>query len=295
MTEPRTLTPAVLAEHPLPSAEGATSKHDRGTVLAVGGDVETPGALLLAGTAALRAGAGRLQLAVAAPVAPILAVAVPEARVLGLALGDGGGLATPGDALLEAMAEAEAVLVGSGVCETDDAEVLLAAAIEALAETDGRLVVDARALDRLGEAPDRLGPLAARTVAIPNPGEAASVLGGSPDDVESDPEAALEALVGRLGCTVALRGSTTLIGGPEVAVHVERSGPIGLATSGSGDVLAGLLAGYLARGASPLDATLWAVHVHATAGRRCGAAHGPLGYLAREVVDALLGAHGEVS
>src|SRR4051794_16824680 len=79
------LTHAELQRRPLPDHRGDTDKHGRGTVLVVGGSSETPGAVLLAGLAALRAGAGRVQLATAASAVAALGVAIPEARVIALA------------------------------------------------------------------------------------------------------------------------------------------------------------------------------------------------------------------
>jgi NAD(P)H-hydrate repair Nnr-like enzyme with NAD(P)H-hydrate dehydratase domain len=122
---------------------------------------------------------------------------------------------------------------------------------------------------------------------MPNPHEMAGLLDQDDDEVADDPAAALATAVERLGCTVTLRGGETWSSGPGEPTYVDRSGGPGLGTSGSGDVLAGLLAGYLARGADPLGAVLWATHVHGTAGDRCAARLGELGFLARELLDEI--------
>src|SRR5688572_16889461 len=90
-SEPRIVTPALLRDWPLPVPGGG--KDARGTVLVVGGSRHTPGAVLLAGVAALRAGAGVLQLAVAESTAAALSIEVPEALVVGLPETDGGSVA----------------------------------------------------------------------------------------------------------------------------------------------------------------------------------------------------------
>jgi NAD(P)H-hydrate repair Nnr-like enzyme with NAD(P)H-hydrate dehydratase domain len=95
----RTLTAAALRAMPLPSPGG--EKEQRGRVLVVGGSMRVPGAALLAGEAALRAGAGKLQIATAARVAPAMALAVPEALVLGLGQ-NGQGEITRGHRALDA-------------------------------------------------------------------------------------------------------------------------------------------------------------------------------------------------
>lgn len=286
MTGPVELTPEHLRQHPLPDHHGAGDKHDRGTALVVGGSVETPGALVLAGLAALRAGAGRLQVAVDAAVAPQVAAALPEARVLGLAVDEGGVACGDLGALREAVGSADAVLVGSGCMAPRTAAPLLSTVVEALAEAEGRLVIDAAALAALDRPSDQLGAVAARTLLVPNLSEAGPL--ADVDGEHDDDAAALAArILDRTGCTVAVRGPETWIAGLDLPPVVERSGPLGLATSGSGDVLAGLAVGFLARGAAPFDAASWAVHVHALAGLRCAEHVGPLHFLARELLDVL--------
>jgi NAD(P)H-hydrate repair Nnr-like enzyme with NAD(P)H-hydrate dehydratase domain len=102
-----------------------------------------------------------------------------------------------------------------------------------------------------------------------------------------DPHAAVVEACRRYDATVALRGPDTWITGPGHPVYVHRCGHPGLATSGSGDVLAGALGGLAARGADPLTATLWAVVVHAAGGRRLADRIAPVGFLARELLDVL--------
>jgi NAD(P)H-hydrate repair Nnr-like enzyme with NAD(P)H-hydrate dehydratase domain len=86
-----------------------------------------------------------------------------------------------------------------------------------------------------------------------------------------------------LRAVVALKGATTWIADPDGRAWLNRHGCVGLGTSGSGDTLAGFIAGLLARGAAPAQATAWGVYMHAEAGRRLAQAHGPLGFLAREI------------
>src|SRR3954466_15035716 len=115
----RAVTPALLRGWPLPPP--GDDKHDRGSVLVVGGAAQTPGAAMLAGLAALRAGAGKLQLAVAAPVAVAVAVAIPEALVLPLPAAEESGSVEPSKAsgVRDLAAKADVVCIGPGL---DDAE-----------------------------------------------------------------------------------------------------------------------------------------------------------------------------
>ena len=130
---------------------------------------------------------------------------------------------------------------------------------------------------------------------MPNPSEMARLLGRDDERVApDDAAAALDEAVERLGVVVALRGADTWIGAPDGSRFVARLGHPGLATAGSGDVLAGALAGLLARGADPVRATVWAVYAHAIAGRELTTLHAGIGLLARELPERLPRVIGEV-
>jgi hydroxyethylthiazole kinase-like uncharacterized protein yjeF len=282
----------LLAGRPLPVPDADTDKSDRGSVLVVGGTRETPGGLLLAGAAAMRVGAGRLQLATVERAAVPLAVAVPEARVVGLPERTDGSidLADPAtaDRLAQLGAPVDAVLLGTGT--TDDPA--WAPVVHAIRDAGtAAVVLDAGALAAV-RTDAGLGPsLRGRGVAVPNPAELARVLGRQEADVRADAAGALDDAVARVEVVVAVRGPNTWIGEPGGCRFVARHGHPALATAGSGDVLAGMLAGLIARGAGLLDATLWAVHAHATAGRARAERRG-LGVMARDLPDELPAALG---
>lgn len=130
--EPLVVTPEMLRDWPSPGP--GSGKRSRGQVLVVGGSRRTPGAVLLAGTAALRAGAGKVRLATVATAAPALAVAVPESGVYVLPETDGGELAsTAAGTVIEQVEAAHAAVVGSGMGDVRAAVELLA---ESLPEVD---------------------------------------------------------------------------------------------------------------------------------------------------------------
>jgi ADP-dependent NAD(P)H-hydrate dehydratase len=257
----RVVTPALLHDWPLSTPDG--DKHSRGTVLVVGGAAATVGAVLLAGHAALRSGAGVLQLCCAPAVATTLAVTMPEALVISW------------DDLGARLEGADAVLVGPGLEDIDHALELLRAVVAGAPEAD--LVVDAYALGALSHEPALLHGRKRWPVLTPNATEAA-VLGGT--DEVGDLEAAAADLARRYQAVVGVRGH---IATPEGEQWREEGGDVGLGTAGSGDVLAGLVVGLLARGAQPAQAACWAAHVHAAAGQRLAARLGRTGFLAREL------------
>src|SRR5690606_31840359 len=176
----RTLTAALLRRWPLPSSPDGGGKEERGRALVVGGQRALAGAVRLAGEAALRAGAGKLQLAVAAGAAPALAIAVPEARVLALPESSDGSIASGGRHLRAAAARADALVLGPGM---ESSAAMRALALRLLPCPGGPVVLDAGAIDlRLLRAWHRLRDRPAAIV-TPHHGEMAALLGCDAADV----------------------------------------------------------------------------------------------------------------
>jgi len=284
------VTPTLLRGWPLPG--GGAGKDDRGSVLVIGGARKTPGAALLAGTAALRAGAGRLTLAVAGSTAVQVAVALPEAGVVGLAETDDGAVKGNGvSALADELGKAAAVLVGPGLDDMGETESLLRELLKLESgqgnDTDDMpaIVLDAYALGCLPELVDDLGPWAGRLILTPNITESGILLGRDVEDLHQD----VAEIAGRYRAVVSCQGviAEDPDGTGDVRVWEITTGYGGLGTSGSGDILAGAIAGLRARGTSDAQATCWGTHLHAAAGDRLASRLGGLGYLARELADEL--------
>jgi ADP-dependent NAD(P)H-hydrate dehydratase len=275
-SEPRSITPRLLRDWPLPVPEG--DKNTRGTALVVGGSRHTPGAVLLAGVAALRAGAGVLQLAVAESTATALSIEVPEAMVVGLPeTAEGSVAGDPPDRLRDLAQAAEAIAVGPGLDDVDETGALLRHVLDA-AGPRAAVVLDAYALGALSHDRELIAGQARPAVLTPNRTEARYLLGREPDDLT---RAALT-LAERYGAVVSLHGH---IADPDGRTWREENGHVGLGTSGSGDVLAGIIAGLLARGAEPAQAACWGTYAHAVSGQRIAPRYGRIGFLARELLD----------
>jgi hydroxyethylthiazole kinase-like uncharacterized protein yjeF len=275
----------MLGAWPLPQPEDDDDKEARGRVLVIGGSTEIAGAVVLAATAALRAGAGKMQIATCRSLAPHVSMAVPEARVMGLPETRAGGIAAGGLKQIEAeVAGAQAVLVGPGMVD-EAATARLLRNLLGLIE-DATLVLDAGAFAFLNAAPrSSLARLGGRVVLTPHAGEMASLLGIEKAEVEAEPLRTVRRAVAKLNAVVALKGRETLIAAPASSnVYCNRAGNVGLATSGSGDTLSGVVAGLAARGATPLQAAVWGVHLHARAGDELARRVGTLGFLARELL-----------
>lgn len=277
----------LLRGWPLPAVNGELGKVGRGQVLVVGGSVQNPGAVMLAGVAALRAGAGRLQLATAAAVAPLVAVSVPEARVIGLVQGaDGELLAASCRAIRGELAACDALLLGPGMMGRDGAAAAVLRAHFDVASS-AVLVVDAGALPAYVAHVERRpsGKRAAAKPAIltPHAGEMARMCDVERSAVLDAPLDMAQQAARRYQAVIVLKGAETFVAAPDGRVFINTAGCLGLGTSGSGDALAGLIAGLGARGAAPLQAAVWGVHLHALAGERLAQKLGPLGFLAREL------------
>ena len=310
---PEDVTPSLLRDWPLPG--GGSGKDDRGSVLVIGGARMTPGAALLAGVAALRAGAGRLTLAVADSVAVQLAVALPEAGVLALPETASGSVRGAGaaSALASLVNSSDAVLIGPGLDDKDEATALLRELLgmaredRSAGENPPAIILDAFALGSLPELADELGPWAGRLILTPNITEAGILLGHDADQLDQDvPELAEKygAVVSCQGLIARPRGPADGTdgaqeggadsghdggpdGGPGPFLWKITTGHSGLGTSGSGDVLSGAIAGLRARGTTDAQAVCWGTHLHASAGDRLASRLGGLGYLARELTEEL--------
>jgi hydroxyethylthiazole kinase-like uncharacterized protein yjeF len=149
------------------------------------------------------------------------------------------------------------------------------------------MILDAAALAGLPEGAAELRQQEERVVITPHPGEMARLLDADIAAIEADPLAHAQEATNRFGVVAVLKSARThIVGRRRAAFHLDE-GDIGLATAGSGDVLAGIIAGLLARGANPLAASLWGVHLHREAGARLARSIGKLGYLAHELLPEI--------
>jgi hydroxyethylthiazole kinase-like uncharacterized protein yjeF len=291
------VTPSLLREWPLPAP--GEDKYSRGSVLVIGGARATPGAALLAGTAALRAGAGKLTLAVAESVAPHLGVALPECGAMGLPETAEGSVTGEGlDRISSYLERADAILVGPGLDDPDLAEDLLRGLLEREAGTGGSgsgegntggpaVVLDAYALGGLLKVAGQLEPWKGRLILTPNPKEAAVLLEREVDDLAADVAEIADKFQAVVSCQGFIARPPGGDGPEDSELWQMTTGYGGLGTSGSGDVLAGAIAGLRARGTTSAQAACWGTHLHAAAADRLASRMGPLGFLARELAEEL--------
>jgi ADP-dependent NAD(P)H-hydrate dehydratase len=287
MSQPFSVDAEYLRDWPLPAPREG-SKDDRGRILILAGSAEVAGAALLAGLGALRAGAGKLQIATVASRAPFLGFAMPEALVMALPETAAGGIA-PGAAevLTPRVKRCDAFVIGPGMVQDEDTHALTRDLVCGTPEIP--CVIDAAAMCDLLPIADRIGAREVPAILTPHAGEMAQLLNARRSDIEADPVTAARDVARQLNAVVIMKGATTCIADPGGSLWHFSGGSVGLGTSGSGDTLAGIIGGLLARGVEPVRAAVWGVYLHGEAGRRLARAIGTLGFLAREIPDQIPG------
>lgn len=259
-----------------PHAQGRdTNKGSRGRVLVVAGARGMAGAAVLTATAALRAGAGLVTLAVPESLLPIAATLAPELVLKPLPETSAGTHGGEGwqDALAPLLARNDSLALGPGLTPLPEFVTSL------LAVAPLPTVLDADGLNALSGPV----PLPETCVFTPHPAELGRLLRVPSTDIQADRHGALRDAAERYGATVLLKGARTLVASPGSPLYYNRNGSVALATAGSGDVLSGVIAALLAQGLAATDAARCGAYWHALAGEQLA-----VGALAGEIRDALL-------
>jgi ADP-dependent NAD(P)H-hydrate dehydratase len=274
-----------LRAHPLPVPDQNTDKNARGRVAIVGGSRFVPGGIALTAEAALRAGAGKVQVVTIQSCAIPLGITLPEVAVMAVAETDDGHVDISEIDTDPWLNNCDALVLGPAMSSTDAAARLIDRLIVPKDDDSGPVyILDAAALGALPAFLSQLGGTRLPLVLTPHAGELSKLTGACADDIASDPCAAVCAASEQFNAVVMLKGETSYITAPGEGLYAFAGGGVGLATGGSGDVLAGIVAGLAARGTPPVHALLWAVWLHGEAGRRCAEQIGSLGYLSRELL-----------
>lgn len=251
-------------------------KGSYGWLLGVGSDLGMSGAIRLCGEAALRSGAGKVTLVTRPEHAGLVNIACPELMVRGW----------DGDAVLaEWIGAADALVAGTGLGRSEWSIAAFAGCMGAGVPT----VLDADALNLLAErfAPGGQGFPRGRWILTPHPGEAGCLLGCSAAEVQRDRVAAAQALAAQYSAVVVLKGCGTVVADPAGRYAICPLGNPGMATAGTGDVLAGVIGGLLAQGLGVWDAACAGVVAHAAAGDLAATGQGERGLLASDITRRL--------
>lgn len=241
-----------------------------GTVGILGGSEGMLGAAILAGRAALKLGAGAVHVGLLADKMPLIDMRMPELML------------HPAAALLKLPLDVAAV--GNGLGRSLAAHKLLHDAIK----LPVALVLDADALNILAERPDLRGQLFERkhaTVLTPHPGEAARLLHQKTEEIQAARLESVQEIAKRYSASVVLKGADSLVATRDGKVYVNRTGNPGMSAAGMGDVLAGMVAAFIAQGMDADDALLLAVYLHGAAGDALAEQVATIGMSASEVTE----------
>lgn len=285
MTKAKPLTRAALKNFPLPPVVDG-DKETKGRILVIAGSRQVAGAALLTATAAMRSGAGKLRMVTVESVAVATAVAMPEAMVVGLPEARDGGFTKAAIQQIGEQAEhSDVVVAGPGMAQAQTCSALA----QALLASPASIVLDAALLHSLKPLdPAKRGsdPL---PVLLPHAGELASLLNCDEERIDRDPIGCGLEAAKRYHAVVLVKGVISHVVTPDGDAWAYKGGAPGLGVSGSGDTLAGIVGGLIARGADPLTALLWAVLLHGEAGEALARKVGPVGFLAREIPGEIPG------
>jgi hydroxyethylthiazole kinase-like uncharacterized protein yjeF len=295
----------------LPARPPDAHKGSFGTVVIAAGSRRYPGAARLAAEAAARSGAGLVAIAAPEAIQPLLVGGLPDAVHEPLPRGEAAADVAAGEVasadgyldghaarvLLRALRggslrRASALLVGPGISTEHGApafvRTLLAGLDEAAADGElGACVIDADALTAVAALPGWAERLALPRVLTPHPGEIARLTRRSTAEVQSTRLATAIEVARETASVVVLKGACTIVAAPDGRAQISDQANPMLATAGTGDVLAGLIAGLLAQGMEPFEAAAVAVYIHGDCARRVAETHGTAAGLAQDLLRTL--------
>lgn len=261
-------------------------KGDYGTLTVVAGSAYYRGAAQLSVRGALRCGAGIVCLAAIEEVIAAAAASIPECTYLPLPKGEDGIAisALSARTILRRCASSDALLVGCGMTACADTASLVDILLR---EAKCPIVLDADALNVLAADPSRLRSAAAVPIVTPHPGEMARLTGCTVAQIVADPVQSALSFASRYRCVTVLKGHRTVIASPDGRYTRNSTGNAGLARGGSGDILAGMIASFVAQGIDSYSAAVCGVYLHGLAADRSAARLSQTGMLPSDILTDL--------
>ncbi len=269
----------------LPRRPVESHKSDYGDALFVAGAGTYLGAPALAVLSFLRTGGGYARLATPRSIAPLLAASASEAVLVPMIeTGDGAIAASNLDELMQRGAAADVVVIGPGLSLNPETQDLVRALVPVL---EAPLLIDGDGLTAIADHPAALTGREAPTLLTPHAGEMSRLLGWSIEQIVAHRVEAVREASRKFNATLLLKGSSTLVCGPDGVVSVNLTGNPGMATAGCGDVLAGTIAALLGLGLAPREAMETGAFIHGFAGDLAAGHKGQDGVIARDVLESL--------
>lgn len=266
-----------------------------GKVLVIAGSSNMSGAAALTGNAALKSGAGVVILGVPISLHSVMNSKLTEVMTRGLPETESGSISLQAQPLLDGITRgAGALAIGPGLSTHSETAQLVR---NMVMTTSVPTVVDADGINAIAQDPGTLKAAKAPIVLTPHPGEMARLTGLSVQEIKLDRLNIALRVADQWGKIVVLKGARTIITDPSGVAYINTTGNSGMATAGSGDVLTGIIAGLLAQGIRPLEASVLGVYVHGLAGDIASSRYGEMGMTATDILgsvpEALLRLTGE--
>ena len=258
-------------------------KGTMGTLLSICGSFGMAGAGILSGTAALRSGLGLLKCALPKSIYPIMAARLPESVYLPLEENADGRISALNLPYLLSQ-KSDAVLLGCGLGVCGDTKAIVE---DFIRSCERPMVLDADALNCIADDPEALKNAKAPIIITPHPMEMARLCGVTAAEVNDNREMTARTFAARYGVITVLKGAGTVIASPDGKARINMTGNSGMATGGSGDVLAGICASLIAQGKVPFDCACAAVYLHGLAGDFAAKRLGKIPMLPSDIIDEL--------
>lgn len=271
-----------IVKRAVPNRPDNANKGTMGTLLSICGSFGMAGAAILAGKSALRCGVGLEKLAIPKSIYPIAAGSILESVFLPLSeTSDGKISRTNIPRLLLEAKKSTAVLLGCGLSVCDDTKALVKSFVE---NCTAPMVLDADALNCIADNPGILKKRKSDIIITPHPGEMGRLCGITAKEVNAGRVDVALSFAKKYGVITVLKGSGTIIASPNGQALLNTTGNSGMATGGSGDVLAGMTAGLLAQGKSAFDCAAAAVYLHGLAGDFAAEKLGKISMLPSDII-----------
>ena len=271
----------------IPSRPQNAHKGTFGRTLVIAGSQRYVGEAVLACQGAARVGVGLVTLAAPESLLPVFASKLTETTFLPLPERDGALSPEASELVLSEASGYQALLAGCGLGQSPDVSAFLRQTLLTHRYNGPPLVLDADALNIMSKVPEWWLQLRQEAVVTPHPGEMSRLTGADSSQINADRLHTARSHAAQWGVVVALKGAHTAVGAPDGRVLVSPFAHPGLASAGTGDVLAGAVAGLVAQGLSPFDAAACGVYLHGTAGERVRDDLGESGILAGDLLPQL--------
>lgn len=280
----RFLLDEVWCKQKMPVRQLNSHKGTFGHVIVVGGSPGMTGAAILAASGAIRSGAGLVTTAVPSGIHHIIESKTTEVMSKPLPETTQGTLALTGLEKIKEICSQKVLVLGTGLSRNEETQELVRSLIDNLSFP---AVIDADALYALAGCGDLIKKSTYPIVITPHPGEMAHLVGLTVEEVQSHRLQVAEKVAKEWNVIVVLKGAKTLVATPDGRLFINPTGNAGMATGGTGDVLAGMIGAFLAQGMRPEDAATCGVYLHGLAGDEVSRQKGQMGLTALDIVEIL--------